>query len=119
MTTKEQYWKHREKIRAYNKQWYKDNQEKQLIKRKEYIKNNKNNILEYGRLNAEKKKIIAWSGHRKSQLFNERGEKCELCSNKEDLQLHHLKYIKDLKFIQILCKKCHTTTHVKMRDRNL
>jgi 5-methylcytosine-specific restriction endonuclease McrA len=56
----------------------------------------------------------AWYARRR-QLFDKRGEKCELCGNPEDLQVHHLTYKRlgkeHAEDLQILCRGCHENEH--------
>lgn len=55
-----------------------------------------------------------WQKLRKT-VFSERGKKCELCLSSKNLHIHHLTYERifneDLKDLQVLCRKCHESTH--------
>lgn len=55
-----------------------------------------------------------WKNKRK-ELFTLRGEKCEVCSKTNSLQVHHLTYEhifnEPLEDLKILCKNCHSKEH--------
>jgi len=55
-----------------------------------------------------------WSEIRR-ELFESRGEKCELCGNLNRLQIHHITYARlfneDPADLQILCVFCHKRIH--------
>lgn len=52
-----------------------------------------------------------WKRKRK-QLIKERGQ-CELCGSKKDLEVHHLKGLKNenLRDLVVLCRECHRELH--------
>ena len=56
MPTKEQYQKHKEKIKKYNKQWKLDNKEKIKEQNKQWRLDNKEKIKEYNQNNKERLK---------------------------------------------------------------
>lgn len=51
----------------------------------------------------------------RANIFRKRGFKCELCSSKKNLHLHHLTYEnfgnEDELDVMILCKSCHEKAH--------
>ena len=57
-----------------------------------------------------------WSEIRR-ELFENRGEECELCGYGHSLQIHHLTYARlfneDPSDLQILCRNCHEKVHGK------
>ena len=55
----------------------------------------------------------------KKQIFQKFNNKCCKCGLSENLQLHHLKYIKGkegLPFVIALCKICHYKTHYPLPE---
>jgi len=50
--------------------------------------------------------------HLRRKLISER-VKCELCGSIKNLESHHKKYINELKYLMLLCRKCHKELHKK------
>jgi len=117
MTTKEYYWKNKEKIGEYNRKWYEENQEKQREYKRKYSKENREKCRKWQRANRNKCIVISWSTHKKQKeaLFKERGKKCEECGATERLHFPHTEYVKRLDVIKILCIPCHVNLHRKLR----
>lgn len=116
MTTKEQYWKHREKIRAYNREWYEKNKEEQKQKKKEYrqkvgskIYNKYRNKDDEARWKFECRK---WAWNRKERILSLHDNFCDKCNTKENLELHHMRYDKSIAVITVICHKCHVQQHI-------
>jgi len=43
---------------------------------------------------------------------------CEVCGTNKNLETHHKKYINKLKYLMIVCKKCHIKIHNERRNKN-
>ncbi len=115
MTTKEYYWKNREKVREYNRKWYAENQEEERRKSRKYKKENGEVRRRWQKANRDKCVVISWSGNHKEEIYKLKGGKCEECGSKENLHMHHLEYIKSFDVLKLLCRPCHINTHVKLR----
>lgn len=83
-------------------------------KRKEYQKSHREHHTKYYReynKNQEhraKRKIRQHAYKRfKKKLLKEFKEKCAYCGSTENLEVHHLKYEKDINSCIILCRECH------------
>lgn len=55
---------------------------------------------------------------KREEVFEERGKICEICGNKDNLQIHHKEYINNRKaweydnfYLEVLCRGCHSKHH--------
>jgi len=85
-------------------EWAKQNRAKINKSQSKYYWNNKERILEKGRIRA-----LSYY-HYKIKLLKEK-KCCERCKSKEKLELHHKEYKNELNCLMLLCKKCHTKIH--------
>lgn len=94
--------KYKTLYRFLNKEHY-----KQIIK--EWRKNNRNKLNEYSMIDHYKNKL-KYSIRAKTNRFNKRDSKCNLCFSDYRLQFHHLDYKNNI-FIT-LCNVCHKQVHL-------
>lgn len=90
--------------------------------REHTIERNKKNIYKRLKENSEyrfRQEVEAsHRGYRKETLANFHN-RCSNCYSIAELQLHHLKYIKGregLKYVIVLCKKCHKDRHFPLPE---
>ena len=72
----------------------------------------------------ERKKIQRtvkrWATRNKEKVYDELGRFCNECKTSEDLSIHHKEYREGIKYLEVLCQKCHRDFHDKeMRKRLL
>lgn len=115
MTTKQQYWKHREKIRAYNREWYKQNSESQKIKQNVYRRQNPEYWKQIKIQAGLKRPARNWAEKNKVKIFAVKGNYCKNCDSVESIELHHNRYVNEIDAIDVYCRPCHTKLHVDMR----
>lgn len=107
-----------DKVKAYNKKYYRDNKEAIKLKQKEYSR------TEAGRQAAKK----AATNYRKSEQYSlkQNARKkvlravksgrlvkpitCDVCKQEKELEAHHEDYNKPLE-VDWLCKECHENIH--------
>lgn len=104
----------RERYKAYQAKWYKENIDYVRQKQREYKKKNYERIKEqhykYWAKYPEKKKAVQMVNNRIEKGTMKKPERCELCNKKCKVEGHHEDYSKPLDVIW-LCKSCHTKIH--------
>ena len=63
--------------------------------------------------------IKRWAERHKEEIYDKLGRVCNKCRVTEDLSIHHKEYKKDLKYLEILCQKCHRDFHEKETRKRL
>ncbi len=110
------YKKNKERILRVSNVWQDKNRARVIQNSREYRKNNRDKINKYYREKLKiEKRIQAWTQYHRKEILKERGENCEICGSKENLQLHHEEYIHDFDKIHILCRKHHEKLHKILR----
>ena len=109
-------YKNKEKQRA---NYYK-NREKRILYQREYDKKNKEKKNKYEREKRRgetynfKKNIQHYSQKYHYPILIKEYKNCPLCNSKTNLQIHHIKYTKDIKDCMLVCSECHKKIHRKI-----
>ncbi len=106
-----------DKFRNYDKKRNKTEKRKSWSKKynKKYSEENKDKIKNYKKSKREVIRIA--SKPLKKILISEKGY-CNKCCSKENLELHHIKYINSIENVILLCKNCHVKEHNKLFDES-
>lgn len=101
----------REQARRWNAKWKKKYPEKYRQITKSYA----NSLTEQEK---KKRKIrIAVQDSLRKKILEQR-MKCEQCGSKENLDIHHIKYINKPEYVLLVCRICHAEIHRKLREAN-
>ena len=98
---------------------YYRNRKKLISKQREYDKNHKEIKRAYDtkrRLTKDKciKEIIQdYSRNHYFELLYKIYNGCQLCKSKDNLEIHHKNYTKDIQDCMLLCRNCHRDIHRK------
>ena len=130
------YLSHKEEIYKRTKLWGQKNPEKSkdIHQRavKKYRENNRAihnaSVLKNYKNNKFKWRMRKNTLRYKKKIYKIKGEFCDICGTKEDLEFHHLSYVWEkspiynrtnlklnIKKIQVLCKECHGKIHQKQK----
>lgn len=115
--------KEKEKIRKRASLYHKKNFEKCNSNSKKWNKENRQKCRDYQKKSYEKEKLYgkrkarSWVDKNKEKILRIKGEKCEECKSVVTLEIHHKKYVNNLKDLQVLCLDCHNKIH-RIRDDN-
>lgn len=102
------------------KDWLKEQKTKDVIiesKKKKNKRKPKSKTVNFSREYKEQLKHPFWFKKRK-EILKRDDYKCRLCGSKQNLQVHHIKYINDKmaweyknKYLITLCDVCHNKVH--------
>lgn len=69
----------------------------------------------------EQRRIRRWAKDHQEEIYEALGRFCneEKCKTTDDLTIHHKEYKKGLKYVEILCNKCHRSFHDKEMKKKL
>ncbi len=98
--------KDKEKEKATQKRYIKNNRDKVRKMRRDY-----NHKYYYLPIPHKKALIRANAGHKLRQEIIKLKKCCEACGSKSSLELHHVEYVNEVEYIQLLCKYCHRAVH--------
>ena len=98
---KEYYQKHRQEIIDKALKWRQDNPEKYKAQRQAQM---------------ERERIRGWTMHYKDRILALNNDMCAICKGKENLELHHIEYVRDLNAVMVLCHRCHGELHYNKRE---
>lgn len=87
----------------------------------EYRKRNRDKINTYNREYRSNGNRRPLNKERRHKLIEERGNACENCKNKEDLEVHHIRPLAnkgthEKRNLLVLCKKCHAKWEKRMQN---
>ena len=114
---KRKYCSHNCCAAAWAKKWREENpeaaREKLRLDNKRRIESGKHNekMKEYYHNNKHKSRERNYARYHKEEFSKSKGNKCEICSCTNNLEIHHKKYNRDCENWQLLCKSCHTKLH--------
>ena len=109
-------YKNKEEARLH----YYKNRRKRILYQREYDKKNKDKKREYDKRrrklkNYNNKKFIQHHSQKYHfpKLFNKH-KCCQICKSKKKLEVHHIRYTKEIKDCMLLCQDCHKKIHRKI-----
>lgn len=109
------YNEHKMKMRLY----YYKNREKRITQQRKWDKDNKYKKRIYDKKRREEKednKIKSFNHYSRKHhypILIERYKGCQLCDSKDKLEIHHIRYSKDIRDVLLLCQECHKKIHRK------
>jgi len=123
----EYYYRNRDKrLKQMNERYYRvkdtpEEIEKRKIWWKEFWAKNKDRLMKEKITNPKRKEMEAIRRfayiHFRDNIIQER-KCCEICGSIENLEIHHKNYTRDIRDIQLLCRKCHGKMKRKERWNN-
>ena len=109
-----------EENREYARLRYYKTRERRLHKQREWDLNNKHKKRLYDKKRRETKNenkitnIRHYSKKHHFPILIKKYSGCQICNSEERLEIHHIRYSKDIKDVLLLCQPCHKKVHRKV-----